>query len=379
MKHRLTAQLCHLRLALTPVIWLAIVGLCLVVTLYGVGYIAAGEEMPDTRALATELAGLPKLVARQAALAQSGVTMGITLALCITCIYWAWSARRGQEKEGHRGFVFGVVLACFAVAFGGLLLLDASAAITPFASSVGKLLLDPATSRVNTWLASLAPFTMYVLACVVPAVLACGASFLLIPIKTLKDAAAAQANHDLLLDRLKEMDQLLYIGALTLVFGILQLSAAMSVPLAGAPVVAEVKAELEPCKPAPQAALGAPAQGKAEPPGGGHTDPSPAQCRKAMERMQQAARVEELRHVVKGITFCFGLAFSALLAAIYVPGAMVLRNYLEAPLAHLKANGSTAKADKPAGADIDPINRIAAIVATLSPLLAGVLASAIPT
>lgn len=363
MKSRLAAQLCYLRFALAPVIWLAIVGLCLVITLYGVGYIAAGEEMPDTDALANALGELPELVARQAALAQSGVTMGITLALCLTCFYWAWCARLGPEKEGYRGCVLGVVLACFAVAFGGLLLLDANGAITPFTSTVGTLLLDPATSRVNAWLASLAPFAMYLLACVVPAVLACGACFLLIPIKTVKDAAAAQANHDLLLARLKEMDQLLYIGALTLVFGTLQLSAAMSVPLAGAPAVAEVKAELDSCKPTPQAAPVATV---------------PAQCHKAMARMQQAALVEELRHVVKGITFSFGLAFSALLAAIYVPGAMVLRNYLQAPLAHLKADGSMAKADKPAGADIDPISRIAAIVATLSPLLAGVLASVIP-
>jgi len=72
---------------------------------------------------------------------------------------------------------------------------------------------------------------------------------------------------------------------------------------------------------------------------------------------------------VKGVTLGFGLSFSALLAAIYVPTLLVLRDMVEQRRRELPAG-------KGSGIEpVDPVSRIAAVIATLSPLAAGLLAN----
>lgn len=78
---------------------------------------------------------------------------------------------------------------------------------------------------------------------------------------------------------------------------------------------------------------------------------------------------------MRGITLCFGLSFSALLAAIYVPALIVLRNMIEKRqdlLAEVQPPGAEAEGEPLV---VDPFSRIAAVFATLSPLLAGLVAN----
>jgi hypothetical protein len=76
------------------------------------------------------------------------------------------------------------------------------------------------------------------------------------------------------------------------------------------------------------------------------------------------------------VTLSFGLAFSALLAAIYVPaliGIGILIGPLQPSASSNGGDSDEKNADTP---EVDPLRRIAAIIATLSPLLAGLLANA---
>jgi len=79
------------------------------------------------------------------------------------------------------------------------------------------------------------------------------------------------------------------------------------------------------------------------------------------------------------VTLSFGLAFSALLAAIYVPGLIGLRLMIE-PLQAVLAKSAAATNTKDEKSDligdVDPLRRAAAAVATLSPLIAGLIANA---
>jgi len=72
---------------------------------------------------------------------------------------------------------------------------------------------------------------------------------------------------------------------------------------------------------------------------------------------------------------------SALLAAIYVPALIGLRQMIEP---RRKIVGATPREDPDAAKDrgdaigeVDPLRRVAAILATLSPLLAGLVANAL--
>ncbi|WP_422014719.1 hypothetical protein [Roseateles sp.] len=87
----------------------------------------------------------------------------------------------------------------------------------------------------------------------------------------------------------------------------------------------------------------------------------------AQKKLARLGDVDSLRELVRGVTLSFGLAFSAMLAAIYVPALLVLREMVESRQRSLPAN-------EPSGTEsVDPVTKIGAVVATLSPLLAGLV------
>lgn len=366
--------------ALAPVAWLVGVGVCMVLMLGAVGYLF----MPDPECLRSEidtaLQGPPNIAARRGALAYSGVTLAITVALSAASMVWAIAALRGTAPLYRWPILYSVTVV--------LLLTLASHDWTGdrgFTSALGSMLLKPENSGLPSWPAAWVPHLMFVLACIVPASLAAGASALLQPMRwPMKDVFTAKHQLKLFRVRLNDLDQLLYVGALALVFGTLQLSAALSIPLASMPKAADLKNQADLCKtmtafaasrPLLTAAASAPAGGKS-------SDPpiDDAHCRKLPAEFARGEVADNLRQLVRVITLSFGLAYSALLAAIYVSALTGLRHLIEPRQKKVAdAAGVDATEEKSDIGDIDPLRRVAAIAATLSPLVAGLLANALAT
>ena len=370
--------------ALAPILWLAVVGACMLGALVAVGYLSADVD-PHTGKEATHLLQKfadalpvePNVARNRASLAFSGVTLAITAVLAFTCVFWAGAAFRRKDNSYRL-----VVLFWMTIFFSLCVLIlwwMRAKGYQPFASAIADKLLNwnrrPEGSRLDLRV----PEVMFALACVLPAVLSAGACFLLQPVWKSSDSRVMKTHRELLRDRLKELDQLLYIGALTLVFGTLQLSTAISVPLASMPNTADLKIEADLCKSlSPVTPASSPffSQGPSDPKTSFYEGFGVEQCRKLPRSFAQASAADDLRQLARGVTLSFGLAFSALLAAIYVPaliGIGILIEPLQPTASKKGGDGDEKNVDSP---EVDPLRRIAAIIATLSPLLAGLLANA---
>lgn len=425
---------------LAPLIWLVVVGLCTMGALYVVGYLSEDEsareltmmesalplfESPpakprsgssiDSQTPASDVAGASAPTARQAtsssapavvasgvsasrkasapagaldiaarrsAMAYSGVTLGITLALSAACVTWAWYSSVKKANK-HRLPILGGVCAVLVV-MGIVIWMMREHSFPSFTSDVGKLLLDPGRSGFPDSIASAVPWAMLALSCLVPCTLAAGACFLLQPMKDPQGRDHAKKQLRLLELRLVELDQLLYVGGLTLVFGTLQLSAALSIPLTSMPKLADLKNTVEFCKTLAPTPVSSPylIAGKAPAlikddyfEGFDHES-----CVKLPRQFALNQIADSLRQFSHGLTVAFGLALSALLSAIYVPALTTLRLMSDKAKKVLADNPAPPRADgttepEPTGSDVDPLRRIAAVAATLSPLLAGLIAN----
>ena len=410
-------------IVLAPAIWLAIVWVSLIVMLLLVGYLSPDlQDGSQMKALvngyqnALRSPSIPDHPERRAALALSGVTAAITLALALAGVFWARKAEMSCETA-HRSRIRTWV----AVFLTFMLLVYVWLFVSkePFASSLGAMLLDPKTSNTEamvpfanfqgawSWLPrAVVPHLMFALACVVPFVLLAGACFLLEPIARPKSPGELEVQLRRLGARLRELDQMLYIGALALVFGTLQLSGGLSLALTNQLSTADLKTRVDLCKamsslpldsnpffgsptaaPTPSApspgvtARGTGASGKKTAASTASNSapavvPSEAlvkfyaQCNDLTEAFSYVDKADGLKQMVRGITVACGLAFSALLAAIYVPALIVLRQMIEPRQCVLVDNGGKAEV-----AAADPIARLLATAATLSPLFAGLLAN----
>lgn len=358
---------------LFPALWVAFVWAAMVMMLGAVGYLDAdGKDKLDQLAQLKRLIDDPVIdvAARRASLALSGVTLAITLALSFTGVIWAYKAF--QEKSDR----FRWPMLAMSVALLVVLVLASwyvSNKTQPFPSALGRHLLGSNDCTPSLGWATCVPDGMFLLACVVPCVLLAGATFLLEPMDNPPHAARRSEQLQILLGRVRELDQMLYLGALALVFGTLQLSAGLSVPLASMPKATSVKAQAELCKlmspaSAPsafyQSAASAATDGKAV----------DEKCRALPAQVAKIEPADALRQLVRSVTFCFGLAFSALLAAVYVPSLIGLGLMIEERQPN-DSSGKDADAVKKAVNELDPLHRIAAVFATLSPLLAGIVAN----
>ena len=362
-----------------PAIWVAMVWAAMVAMLYAVGYLDADVDKSGRLAELTERLGQPEVdfAARRAARAFSGVTLAITLTLSITSLVWAASAFFKKSDRFRWPALLLVVL--FLITSLSLSWWVAEK-YQPFSSKLGQALLNPESSGAPSEVAAGVPTAMFILACIVPCILLAGATFLLQPmvlperITDAPDAAAVFRSDQLkmLLGRVRELDQMLYVGALALVFGTLQLSAGLSIPVVSMPKSATLRTQAELCKlMAPASAPSAfYAQGMALSADSAQVDKT---CRELPKKLVQVDWADSLRQLARGITLCFGLAFSALLAAVYVPALVGLRLMIDERLPQGISKASEETNEAIAG--IDPLHRVAAVVATLSPLFAGLLAN----
>lgn len=351
---------------LSPIFWLVVLQLCLLWALTLVGYLSVPE---DDEVLDTVLVLSPRGAEYRAGLAYSGVTLGITFGLALTSLAWAVSAflRKGpsfpDSPAGKRRVLILVAVILVAFLFAQLVTGWAKP-VDPFPSELGVSVLkwvygQPAQQDV--WVADKVPDIMFFLSIVVPAILAAGASFLQEPI----DESIPEERTRKVALRVRELDQLLYIGALALVFGTLQLSASLSVPLASMPKAADLKNEMELCRMFGGAAAGSPLLEQF----------NAKDCLDLPRRMEQEESVAGLRQLVRAVTFSLGLAFSAMLVAIYVPAMVSLRLMLPSDGTEPAAQASGSDKSASPG-DVDPLHRIAAVAATLGPLIAGIVANA---
>lgn len=374
------------RAVLAPWIWHLGVWICMFAMLALVGYLDLEDPdfLKETRTLLTTVE--IDHAARRGALAFSGVTLAISVALSAAGFFWAWSAWKNVFDKSFRVRVRRwVYLSCGFTLVAAVL--AAFGLWGPFTAELGNLLLEPASSRAPRAAAAV-PILMFLLSCVVPSVLLAGACFLLEPIAFPEAPRAGrhgddastrtpfgllrrlgdyrmQIDEDLacLRKRLRELDQMLYIGALALVFGTLQLSAGLSIPLASLPKKDDVKVMADLCKaislPAPPSVS---AFGPIDPEAG-------KECKSVQEKLTKLDKADGLRQFVRNVTLGFGLAFSAMLAAIYVPALLLLRERVETRQSKVSLGPGEASDS------VDPVAKIGAVVATLSPLLAGLVAN----
>lgn len=359
---------------LAPASWLLFVWCCMVGFLYLVGYLS--KDVGDPLGVLEDLKAISADPAQaRAALGFSGVTLAITVALAVTGLFWSLMAGLGTALRygGAAVFVAAVVLAISIK----LALLSTAPMLSPFTGELGKELLKLAVAGIKDppLPDGISPL-MFGLACVVPSVLLAGATFLLQPMENVTHPQDILEQARQLSKRLRELDQMLYIGGLALVFGTLQLSAGLSGPLAKLPKLAEIKGAADLCKTmttsgglvVPFAPI-RPAVAPSAPPIGPKISTFDEECQKLPDMAAKLGAADSLRQFVRGVTLCFGLAYSALLTAIYVPALMVLRNRIE-PMLLL-----VPKELKPDVTSVDPVSRIGAVIATLSPLFAGLLAN----
>lgn len=370
-----------------PAAWLLMAWAVMVGSLYWAGYLNAdlGTDAGLHRLLDLLCEPPVDVAARRGARALAGVALAATVLLAATSLVWAGAAYlKASPTFRNRALAaaVGVVIAC-AVASAWV-----SAHLQPFSSVLGNMLLSPFTSSTPAERAlqggnGTVPIFMFVLACVVPGFLLAGATFLQQPmegveaaaqrLKTWKERVRAH-QWAILADRLKELDQMLYIGALALVFGTLQLSAGLSVPLASLPKAADLKVQADLCKlmaPAASAPMFVRPEAASSEPG----QALDRHCQDLPQQFLQLEPADSLRQLVRGITLGFGLAFSVLLAAIYIPSQVGLRLMLEE---RLPGGGHAGAADARKDLEAaDPVHRVAAALATLGPLLAGLLANTV--
>jgi hypothetical protein len=365
--------------ALAPAVWLALVGMCMLSMLYAVGYLSPDQLPTSPEKVTDALKVTIDISARRAALAYSGVTLAITVALSLTSLVWAVAAFRGKAPAYRWPVLIWVtfVLVLSLTILGWM----ACHAFEPFASNLGRILLESARSDLSAPMTGRVPDLMFGLACIVPAILAAGGGFLLQPMKDPSDADSAKLQLRLLAGRLNELDQLLYVGALALVFGTLQLSAAMSLPLASMPKAVDLKSQADMCK----TLAPSPASSPFFTPGASgstrgssfHSGFDAEHCRDLPREFARGEVADGLRQLVRGITLSFGLAFSALLSAIYVPALIGLRLMIAPPQRKVHdAAAAGTKEEKSDIGDVDPLRRVAAVAA---PLIAGLLANALAT
>jgi len=359
-------------LALAPAIWLSITALLMLFALVAVRYLKDGDPGTWLKEVETALVANPDRAAWRAATAYSGVTFAITMVLSVAIAFWAGVAFHGKSPYYRRRTLAGVV-GLFTFVF----LVDLVQDRQPFTSSLGNLLLYPGCPKTFSLLDPCVPTMMLALACAVPAILTAGACFLLQPIAKPIDALVAKVQLKVLAARLRQLDQMLYVGALALVFGTLQLSAGMAASLASVPKINDVKIQTELCKTFATSNNLDPffASSGASAPTGEKAAILQG-CRQLPLELSRYQVTDSLRQLSRGVTLSFGLAFSALLVALYVPALIGLRLMIEPRQSAISGAAATETGEAASAiGEFDPLRRIAAATATLSPLIAGLLAN----
>jgi len=352
-------------------------------------------EKPDGSLIETE-----NVATRRGGLALSGVLLAATVVLSLTALLWVYANRtklwdaRGLRKTIIQGFVLCSLVATTLLYWHPFIGGDIS-----FVSSLSWALLETTRTQMPeaTWLAAV-PLLMYWLGALLPLILAFGACLFLQPVACDNDLEGCERCLSALVPRLRELDYMLYMGALALVCGTLQLSVSLSIPLARMPSAADVKTTIELCKtpatPGTDNPFLSPATGASQPEPETPARPfhrgfSLADCAAVPTELARVNVATSVRSLIHSLTLSFGLAFSLMLAAIYFPAMLQLREWTDrsrAGLRHWRAQAraaALAAGAQPAAegsdelelAESEPTRRIVAVLATLGPIIAGLAAN----
>lgn len=438
-----------------------------VIALWMVGYIGTEDkdEVVGEFVLALQKGGettieSENLAARRGGLAVSGILFAATVVLSVTVCFWAYLNRPDPDRWNaltlwRRWGVLVTGLVAAAAAAGWPFALFG--AKVSFASGLAIRLLGITAAQFDhPCRLSLVPYLMLLQGVVVPVILAFSACLFIspLPVPTPK-VEARRFIVEKLKPRIRELDQMLYLGALALVCGTLQLAAALSIPLARMPSMADVKNTIDMCKTAglgdksnpflsPRPPMGAvcaasgagasaglcassaasvPAPVAGTAPGAFasaanaaaegskkqfHRDFSAADCEQVQTELTRVNLAQSVRSLIHSLTLAIGLAFSMLLAAIYVPAMIRMRELADKARQNIRdhkdpkqsvsaelgervkraigalfgignapdaAATSDAEGEGAEEVDADPTRRITTALATLSPVIASLVAN----
>jgi hypothetical protein len=171
----------------------------------------------------------------------------------------------------------------------------------------------------------------------------------------------------------RTLDHLLYVGAICLVFGILQMSAVYSSAVATLPTTQEVKTKVEICK----SIAAITHEGKL------HRELELINCHRLVDETEKAELADSFRQFARSTTLVFGIAFSVLLAALYVPAALLLSGAAQRLAKAIGSDGPKGGTDdvhgrlRELGIESDLLGKIGKVITTLSPIFAGLISNAL--
>lgn len=314
-----------------------------------------------------------------------GVTMGMTV---LTTLVAGWTTAglwwRNHSLSYSGSITFWVVLAAGAVG-AVLTALGSVQVLAGFGGVAGNTLLCAAWRRDETPAMAVITDAFNAIGIYLPVVLALGVCLLMEPVgeplgmlpagplrrRHKRSAAQTQARLDEIAERSRGLDTLIYLGAIGLVFGTLQISATYGAALSPLPTAAGLKTSADLCK-----AVGWPAASASA---------SVTKWRKALD-CDALAQVksdvdvaDSARRFAKQTTLTFGIAFSAILLALYLPAALLLRAEAADVVRRLDLPDSAQRNEllTRLGIESDYVGKLGRLIATLSPLVAGLLTSAL--
>jgi hypothetical protein len=309
-----------------------------------------------------------------AARARRGTTMALTLVAALAAT-WATAVLWWQCRSRAYSWDVTTVIVYVAAAASVILSSLGSSGMSPgLDSAFGNAMLCASWERTHSdWLVMVSDANN-VLGIFVPVVVGFGICLLLEPVR--QDAAMGVDHLAVIGDRSRALDNLLYLGAISLAFGILQMSAVYASALAPLPSVASAKTKIDMCKglSTPPDALKATATKQA-------SDQWRAMgCETLGQEAHDGEVADSAREFARATTLVFGMGFSAVLAAMYLPAMLLLKQAADRLLVSTDNSVGTSKEDRSKeyqrlGIESDFLGKAGKVITALSPLFAGVLAN----
>lgn len=168
------------------------------------------------------------------------------------------------------------------------------------------------------------------------------------------------------------MNYVLYAGAAAMVAGLLEVIATLSWSFAPFPTTADLKVQLDLCK-----SISLPMVSVVPMPATSAGDV----CAAIAGQLQAAITVDELRQFTRAVGIIFGAAFSALLAAMYLPVALAQQDLVDLVTRILPRKPESAEGAKPKAGDVEPeldrtaVQRVFNVLAALGPLAAAIVSA----
>jgi len=331
-----------------------------------------------------------------AARSSRGVTLALSWMVAIVAV-WVTAGIWWECRSRRYSCAISVSILLFAIATSAVLGVLGLFQFSPgLDSAYGNAMLCAGWERSNTaWMAMVSDANN-VLGIFIPVVVALGMCLLLEPVgrratllARLRARARTQSSNawtaiihpsrplrnelataelEVIGQRSKKLDVLLYIGATSLAFGILQLSAVYSSALAAMPSVASVKLKVDICK-----SLSAPPESvKVKEKVGQQW--GALGCSHLSEDFAQAEVVDSAREFARSTTLVFGIAFSVILAALYAPAVLNLKRAANVATEHLSADQRASDLQH-LGIESDLLGKAGKVITTLTPLFASVIAT----